>query len=112
MFSQHHAPEIGIEELEDLTGAGKVYLLDVREDWEYKRGRVPGAISIPLGQLTARAAELPKDKPYAVICQSGVRSLSGADYLLSQGFEGAVSVKGGTGAWAVSNRPLEKDGSD
>jgi RND superfamily putative drug exporter len=109
MLNQHHAPEIGIEELEDLTGAGKVYLLDVREDWEYKRGRVPGAISIPLGQLTAKAAGLPKDKPYAVICQSGVRSLSGADYLLSQGFEGAVSVKGGTGAWATSNRPIEKD---
>jgi rhodanese-related sulfurtransferase len=109
MFSRHNTPEIGIEELDDLAGAGKVHVLDVREDWEYKRGRVPGAISIPLGRLTTQVAGLPKDKPYAVICESGSRSLSGTDYLLSQGFEGAVSVRGGTGAWVRSNRPIEKD---
>jgi RND superfamily putative drug exporter len=109
MFSRHNTPEIGTEELDDLATAGAVYVLDVREDWEYKRGRVPGAISIPLGQLMAKVAGLPKDKPYAVICESGSRSQSATDYLLSQGFEGAVSVKGGTGAWARSNRPIERD---
>ncbi|HEX7491176.1 MAG TPA: rhodanese-like domain-containing protein [Candidatus Limnocylindrales bacterium] len=109
MFSRHNTPEIGIDELDDLVQNGSAYVLDVREDWEYKRGRVPGAISIPLGRLTTQVAALPKDKPYAVICESGSRSLSGTDYLLSQGFEGAVSVRGGTGAWVRSNRPIEKD---
>jgi rhodanese-related sulfurtransferase len=41
---------------------------------------------------------LPQDKPYAVICESGSRSMSAADFLLSRGFVGAVSVRGGTGA--------------
>ena len=109
MFTRHNTPEIGIDELDDLSRSGTVYVLDVREDWEFKRGRVPGAISIPLGRLTAQAAALPKDKPYAVICESGSRSLSATDYLLGQGFEGAVSVRGGTGAWARSNRPIERD---
>jgi rhodanese-related sulfurtransferase len=109
MFNRPSTPEISIDELDDLVKGGSVYVLDVREDWEYKRGRVPGAISIPLGRLTEQAAALPKDKPYAVICESGVRSLSGANYILGQGFEGACSVKGGTGAWVRSNRPIEKD---
>ena len=109
MFTRHNTPEIGIDELDDLVKTGTVYVLDVREDWEYKRGRVPGAISLPLGRLTAQAAALPKDKPYAVICESGSRSISATDYLLGQGFDGAVSVRGGTGAWARSDRPIERD---
>ena len=108
-FSRRNTPEMGVEELDDLLRSGKVRVLDVREDWEYRRGRVPGAISLPLGRLVAQAAGLAKDKPYAVICESGTRSLSATDYLLSQGFEGAASVRGGTGAWARAGRPIEKD---
>jgi len=102
-------PEIGVDELADLVQSGSVRVLDVREDWEFRRGRVPGAVSVPLGRLTAQAAGLPRDKPLAVICESGSRSLAAADYLLGQGFEGAVSVRGGTGAWARARRPLERD---
>jgi rhodanese-related sulfurtransferase len=89
--------------------SGSVHVLDVREDWEYRRGRVPGAVSVPLGRLTSEVATLPRDKPLAVICESGSRSLAATDFLLGQGFEGAVSVKGGTGAWARTQRPLETD---
>jgi rhodanese-related sulfurtransferase len=109
MFSRHNTPEIGVDELEDLMRAGSVHLLDVREDWEYRRGRVPGAVSVPMGRLGAQFPTLPRDKPYAVICQSGSRSLAATDYLLAHGFEGAVSIKGGTGAWARTQRPLERD---
>jgi len=107
MFARPPIPEISVDDLEDLLKSGSVHLLDVREPWEFTRRRVPGAISLPLGNLTERAGELPRDKPYAVICESGHRSLAGAEYLLGQGFEGAVSVAGGTGAWARTNRPTE-----
>jgi rhodanese-related sulfurtransferase len=106
-YSRHATPEIEVDELDGLLQAGSVHLLDVREDWEFKRRRVPGAISLPLGRLAARVAELPRDKPYAVICESGSRSVAATDFLLSQGFEGAVSVRGGTGAWARTDRPTE-----
>jgi rhodanese-related sulfurtransferase len=99
-YSRHATPEIDVDELDGLLQKGSVHLLDVREDWEFKRRRVPGAISLPLGRLTARVAELPRDKPYAVICESGSRSLAATDFLLGQGFDGVVSVRGGTGAWA------------
>jgi rhodanese-related sulfurtransferase len=109
MFSRHTTPEIGVDQLDELMTAGGVHVLDVREEWEYRRGRVPGAVSVPMSRLGAQFATLPRDKPYAVICESGSRSLAATDFLLGQGFEGAVSVKGGTGAWARAQRPLERE---
>jgi rhodanese-related sulfurtransferase len=109
VFPHRSIPEIGVDELANLIESGSVRVLDVREDWEFRRGRVPGALSLPLGRLTAQAAVLPRDKPLAVICEHGQRSLSATDYLLSQGFNGAVSVRGGTTAWARTQCPLERD---
>ena len=108
-FPSHTTPEIGIDQLADLLTVGSVRVLDVREDWEYRRGRVPGAISLPLGRLVTEIGRLSKDKPFAVICESGTRSLAAKDYMLSQGYEGAASVRGGTSAWARAGRPIEKD---
>ena len=109
VFSHRNTTEMSIDELDELMRAGQVRVLDVREDWEYRRGRVPGAISLPLGRLVAEVGGLPRDKPLAVICESGTRSLAAADFLLSQGFEGAASVRGGTSSWAHAGRPIEKD---
>jgi rhodanese-related sulfurtransferase len=105
-FSRLSTPEIGVEELDVLIRNGTVRVLDVREDWEFRRGSVPGAVSVPLKKLPVRAPQLKHDKPYAVICESGSRSRSGTSFLLGEGFAGAVSVKGGTSAWARTNRPL------
>jgi len=109
LFPRRLTPEIGVEELADLVTNGDVRILDVREEWEFRLGRVPGAVSVPLGRLTAQAAGLPRDKPNAVICESGSRSLAATEYLLAQGFERTVSVRGGTSAWARSQRPIEKE---
>ena len=102
-------PEISVDELDDLLRGSGTHLVDVREEWEFRRRRVPGAVSAPLAQLAGRIAELPRDKPIAVICEHGHRSLAAADYLRSRGFENVFSVRGGTDAWARSNRPVERD---
>ena len=99
-------PSIDVVELDTLLASGAVRVLDVREDHEFKSGHVPGAIHVPVKRLPERAAKLKKDKPYAVICASGSRSTGATHYLLDNGFEGAVSVRGGTGAWARSGRPI------
>ena len=99
-------PSIDIAELDTLVASGAVRVLDVREDHEFKSGHVPGAIHVPVKRLPDRAAKLKKDKPYAVICASGSRSAGATRYLLDNGFEGAVSVRGGTGAWARSGRRI------
>jgi len=107
MFSRHNTPEIGVDELEDLMRAGSVHLLDVREDWEYRRGRVPGAVSVPMGRLGAQFPTLPRDKPYAVICQSGSRSRSAQSILLQQRLTDVRNVLGGTSAWRRAGLPIQ-----
>lgn len=102
-------PQISVEELDEFLRGGGVRLVDVREAWEYRRGRVPGALNIPLSQFAQRAANLSRDERILVICESGNRSLAATDFLLMAGFEGAASVRGGTTAWARTGRPLERD---
>ena len=97
---------IDIAELDALLLKNAVRVLDVREDAEFRQGHVPGAIHVPVKRLPDRIAKLRRDKPYAVICGSGNTSVQATTYLLEKGFEGAVSVRGGTSAWARSGRAI------
>jgi rhodanese-related sulfurtransferase len=99
-------PSIDVAQLDALLQQNAVRVLDVREDSEFRQGHVPGAIHVPVKRLPDRIAKLRRDKPYAVICASGSRSEKATNYLLEQGFEGAVSVNGGTIAWARSGRAI------
>jgi hydroxyacylglutathione hydrolase len=81
-------------------------VVDVREAWEYQQGHVPGALLMPLGQLSTRIKELNPDHPVAVICASGSRSQSAAALLGQKGFKTVYNVLGGTGAWEYSGLPL------
>jgi rhodanese-related sulfurtransferase len=75
-------------------------LLDVREQWEWKLCRLPGAILIPMGELPARLQELNKGAETVVICHHGVRSFHAARYLESTGFSDVINLSGGVAAWA------------
>ena len=111
MFSflrRHSTPEIDVEELDRLIEQGTVRILDVREDHEWAGGHVAGAVHIPARRLHERLGTLKRGKPYAVICASGSRSRGATDVLIAAGFEDAVSVRGGTGAWARSGRILTR----
>lgn len=80
-------------------------VIDVREPFEYVAGHVPGATLMPMGQLPAGIAKLPRDVPVYVICASGNRSLAAADFLARAGID-AWSVAEGTGGWARAGHPV------
>jgi len=84
-------------------------VVDVREPWEYRQGHVPGALLMPLGQLSMSLSELDPQHPVAVICASGSRSQSAAALLGQKGFKTVYNVVGGTGAWMYSGLPLVND---
>lgn len=65
-----------------------VIILDVREQSEYDSGHIPNATLLPLGSITAKAAEaLPdKDQTILVYCRSGNRSRTAANELVSLGY--------------------------
>ena len=103
-MTETNTPEIYVKELAAVRGSG--ILVDVREPDEFVAGHVPGAVLIPMSQLANRLGEIDKTSPVFVICASGNRSGAMTDLLRGAGFD-AVSVAGGTGAWARSGRPLE-----
>jgi rhodanese-related sulfurtransferase len=87
---------------------GRIQVVDVREDGEFASGHVPGAVSIPMGQLTNRLAEIDQTQPVYVICASGGRSAVTSDVLVQRGFD-AYSVVGGTRAWTKTGQPVHYD---
>lgn len=87
--------------------ASGAQVVDVREMMEIVRGRIPGALPIPMSQLAARMGELDRTRPVYLVCASGNRSLAMAQFLSHAGFD-AYSLEGGTQAWVASGRPLEQ----
>lgn len=75
-------------------------LLDVREPWEAEIGAIEGATLIPLAELSGRLAEVPSDRPLAILCHHGGRSAQATAWLRAQGFQRAMNVTGGIDAWS------------
>jgi rhodanese-related sulfurtransferase len=89
--------EVDLDAFAEAYAAGGV-VLDVRNADEYRAAHVPGAVLIPLRELTARQDEIPEGAPVYVICAVGGRSLTAAKALVGAGYQ-AVSVAGGTNGW-------------
>lgn len=81
------------------TATGESWLLDVREPDEWAAGHSAVAHHIPLGELEARAGELPTDAHIAVVCRSGHRSSLATQALIRGGYA-ASNVTGGMHAWS------------
>lgn len=96
---------ISATDLKTLLDARSAHLLDVRSAEELEEAALPGALHIPLHELPNRQAELPRDKPIAVLCHHGVRSETAARFLSKVGFEGVMSVAGGIDAYALNVDP-------
>ena len=88
------AVSVGTLEATRLMNQPGALVLDVREGAEFASGHLPRARHIPLGQLRARLAELPRDREIHVICRSGQRAYIATRMLLQNGFN-AKTVSGG-----------------
>ncbi len=90
--------EITVQDLEIKLKEENIFLLDVREDYEYEIANLGGTL-IPLNKVSNRSAEIPKDKEVIVMCKMGGRSAKAIELLQEQGFENLVNLKGGITAW-------------
>ncbi len=99
--------EISREELLRRASAGSVVVLDVRPAAEYAAGHIPGAASIPIGELSQRLAELPDDAeiiaycrgPYCVFAHEAVR-------LLRAKGRRALRLSDGMPEWRLAGLPI------
>lgn len=93
--------EISVDDLKRRRDAGeRLVVLDVREPDEIATASLPGVTAIPMGEIAARYAELPKDVPIVVLCHSGGRSGVVTRYLNHNGYANAVNLAGGIDAWS------------
>ena len=81
-------------------------LVDVREDYEFRALRVPGAVLVPMSTLADRVETLPKDRPLLVMCAAGRRSMVVAEFLGRHGFDSVTNVEGGIDAWQRAGLPV------
>jgi len=83
-------------------------ILDVRTPQEYAQGRLEGAVLLPVGELSQRLDDLPKDKktPVLVYCATGRRSLDAGRFLTEQGYTAVHELQGGITAWQAEGQPI------
>ncbi|XZE52913.1 rhodanese-like domain-containing protein [Planctomycetaceae bacterium SH139] len=85
----------------------QVSLVDVRAKTEWNEGHIPQARHIFLGRLPQHLAEIPRDRPVAVHCASGVRSAIASSVLQSAGFD-VINMSGGFNAWSAASLPVSQ----
>jgi len=93
-------PQLSVKDLKRRIDAGEdVYILDVREPYEYRIAQIGGKL-IPQTDVPNRLAEIDRDREIIVQCRSGVRSQRIAEFLKQQGYPRVVNLAGGILAWA------------
>jgi rhodanese-related sulfurtransferase len=97
------------EELLRRVKNGEVTVLDVRPPEEYRAGHVPGAISIPVGELKARLRELPKQREVVAYCRGPycVMAIEAVELLRKKGFK-AHRMEQGVVDWRARGWSIER----
>jgi len=94
-----------------LDRGEKFVLIDVREESEYARDHLPGAIHLGKGiierDIEARVPDL--DTPVILYCGGGFRSALAADNLQKMGYQRVISMDGGIREWREKGFPLTRD---
>jgi len=86
---------------------GAVTVLDVRPVEEYRAGHIPGALSVPLGQLKKLLSKLPRDHEIVAYCRGPycVLSVQAVEMLRKQGFT-AIRLEEGVQDWRAMGLTL------
>jgi rhodanese-related sulfurtransferase len=91
---------------EELAGADRPLLLDVRNPREWEAKHIPGSVNIPLGHLQERIGEIPRDRRIAIHCAGGYRSSIAVSILHQFGITQLIEMAGGLAAWEAAQLPV------
>lgn len=94
-----------------LDAGEKMILVDTREDNEWARGHIPGAIHLGKGIIERDIEKTIPDKhaPLVLYCGGGFRSALAADNLQKMGYKNVISMDGGWRGWFESGFPTAKE---
>ncbi|HJY87762.1 MAG TPA: rhodanese-like domain-containing protein [Candidatus Acidoferrales bacterium] len=104
--------ETDIHKVKERLDAGDRFILvDVREESEWARGHLPGAIHLGKGIIERDIEQRVPDKsePLVLYCGGGFRSALAAENLKKMGYTNVLSMDGGWRGWTEAGYPTAKD---
>lgn len=103
--------ECTIEDVRRRQAAGeKLTLVDVREESEFAKGHIPGAIHLGKGVIERDIEMKIPDQSGELIlyCGGGYRSALAADNIQKMGYTHVISMDGGWRGWTEAGLPVEQ----
>jgi len=100
-------PQMTAQELHDRLASNGLQVLDVRREGEWRAGHIGEAAWFPLDQFKVSAPDVDPERPLAVHCQGGYRSMIACSLLRRAGVENVINVIGGFEAWRKAELPVE-----
>jgi rhodanese-related sulfurtransferase len=94
-----------------LDAGERIILVDTREDAEWARGHIPGAIHLGKGIIERDIEKTVPDKEAQIVlyCGGGFRSVLAAENLQKMGYRNVVSMDGGWRGWTEAGFPIIRD---
>lgn len=105
-----HVREMAADELHGWLRDGRSFhLVDVREESEWNRGHLPGAVHLCKGILERDIEVRIPDVGATVVlyCGGGYRSVLAADAMRQMGYRDVISLAGGWREWTARGLPTE-----
>lgn len=103
--------ECNVQDVKKRLDAGeKFFLVDTREESEWARGHLPGAIWLGKGIIERDIEQAIPDKsaPVVLYCGGGFRSALAADNIQKMGYTSVISMDGGWRGWNEAGFPTAK----
>ena len=103
--------ETNVQEVKRKLDAGeKFHLIDCREESEWARGHLPGAIHLGKGVIERDIEKTIPDNqaPIVIYCGGGFRSALCAENLQKMGYTNVISMDGGWRGWNDAGFPVSK----
>lgn len=105
------ATETDARKLQEQLGQGKkILVIDVRSEKEYAAGHIPGAVNIPIEELSKKIAamKVAKDTVIVTVCEHGGRSSRAVLELQKLGYKATSFCR--LDSWKKEGNPIEKSG--
>jgi hydroxyacylglutathione hydrolase len=99
--------DLKVDDIKKLVDEGHD-VVDVREDWEWNKGHIPGARHVVLSSILANPTAQKFNDGTIFVCGIGERSAVASEMAVALGVKDVVNFRGGTTAWKNAGLPLEK----
>jgi hydroxyacylglutathione hydrolase len=99
--------DLKVDDIKRLVEEGHE-VVDVREDWEWQRGHIPGARHVVLASILTDPTKHQFKDGTIFQCEIGERSAVASEMALALGVKEVINFRGGIKAWREAGLPVEK----